>query len=342
MTEIAILVNPSHNKVYFDTAKTMYQMELSIALKSILNSDVEVFQKEIANVFYIGFKMQDDLTDKVLDAVAKMSFTLAVFKVNPDGSLLPVILPDINFVDSGISSILKYTGKTNEYFTRMMLNIGYYSLDKDMQDSNIKVLDPVAGKGTTLYEALSFGYNAYGIEIGQKVCLESYQYMKKFLENAKYKHLPKTDKVNLPKGTANRFGIDMAKSKEDMKAGNSKRFEMICCDNVLCDKVYKKNSFDLIVGDLPYGVQHGNVTNQGQKKRSPIELLSLCIPSFKNVLKRGGCLVLSWNSFTLKKSDFIALLKDEGFYVYEDEMYMNFEHRVDNSIKRDLVVAKKI
>jgi tRNA G10 N-methylase Trm11 len=138
--------------------------------------------------------------------------------------------------------------------------------------------------------------------------------------------------------------LEIAKNKADVKDKNYRHFEIIAGNSMYADKFYKKNFFDLIVGDLPYGVRHGNVTNEKQSSltRNPSELLAACLPAWKTVLKRGGVLVLSWNTFVFPRDKFTVLLEDMGFDVFSEGAYLDFVHRVDQSIKRDIIVAKNV
>ena len=94
---------------------------------------------------------------------------------------------------------------------------------------------------------------------------------------------------------------------------------------------------------MPYGVKHSNITNEKQNSftRSPKELLESSLTAWKNVLNENGVLILSWNTFLLKRKDFEEILKSKGFKVLDNENLINFEHRVDQAINRDLIVAKK-
>ncbi len=65
-----------------------------------------------------------------------------------------------------MQSVLKYKGKTNEVFTSALLHIALLSGEFWNQEK-ISVLDPMCGRGTTLFSALTFGYIAHGIEIDE-------------------------------------------------------------------------------------------------------------------------------------------------------------------------------
>lgn len=339
----AILCHPGHNRVYFEEAKRLFVNELTIAAAKISAGISDIGVKRIAGIDYLMFESQCDLTEADLKILSQMSFTFALFKYRAS-IFEPVELPLFGFVDQNISRILKYTGKTNEVFTRLLINLAVFSSDFDIT-GDIRLLDPIAGKGTSLFEGLVCGYNVCGIEIGDKVVTEAYHFLRKYLEKEKYKHTVKQEKISGANKsfTALRYHFDIARSKSEAKNKETREFELISGSSLNANKYYKKNSFNIIVGDLPYGVQHGSVTNEKQSSltRNPKELLKACLPAWKDVLKTDGVMALSWNMFVLGRKELSKLLEDSGFMIFRSDSY-NFEHRVDQAINRDIIVAKKV
>ena len=376
------MFNPGHSRVYFKSSQKLAASEFSIVSQKLSAPVLKVEYKIIAGLEYFTFSVESILTPGDLDIVSGLSFVYALFELaahDGAGCLLPIAKSDYCFVDEGISSILKYTGKTNELFTRMLINVAYYSQDcaneaaygsqDGLQDGarevvygsldganeaaygsldsmrEVRLLDPVAGKGTTLYEGLIKGFNVYGVEIGDKVVTEAYHFMKKFLETGKYKHKSGIQKVSgVNKSfTANRYTFEIARSKAGQKSNDVRVFEIIAGNSVHAGVFYKRGFFDMIVGDLPYGVQHGSVTNQkqGPLTRNPSELLGACLGAWADVLKPGGAMVLSWNKNVLARGGVEALLGGCGLEVLDGPAYRGFEHRVDQSIVRDVAAAKK-
>ncbi|SPB29873.1 hypothetical protein MAJHIDBO_00163 [Propionibacterium freudenreichii subsp. shermanii] len=58
-------------------------------------------------------------------------------------------------------------------------------------------------------------------------------------------------------------------------------------------------------------------------------------------MRAGGALGLSWNTYGLSREDLAAICTDAGLEVRDDGPWLQFAHRVDSSIKRDLMVAVK-
>lgn len=347
MPKYALLANPGHNRVYFEESVKLSVSELNILFGRTVVRCSEARQEDIANIAYITFSTENPLNARELEILSRVSFVYAIFEQKEEAGqvcLVPIAKTDDPFMDSNVSTILKYKGKTNELFTRMMINLALFSSDF-WDKTGLKLLDPVAGKGTTLFEGLIAGFDLYGIEIGPKVANETYHYFKKYLETEKYRHTAKAEKINTGDKAVNaiRYKFQLAKTKEDMKNNRFKTFELIAGNSVFANRYYRKNSFHILVGDLPYGVQHGNVTNERQSSltRNPKELLKACLPAWREVLIPGGTLALSWNTFVLPREQLVHLLEQEGFQVLNDGDWLGFEHRVDQAIRRDIVVARK-
>ncbi len=345
--EYAILCNPGHNRVYFETSLQLAQAEFLLAARRFSVVCGGAGLETICGVPYFIFQTEGELSSGDIRKLSALSFVYALFSLKREGRevlLRPILRTDERFVDESIGTILKYTGKTNELFTRMMIHIAQLSQETGEEDG-LRLLDPVAGKGTTLYEGLIRGFDVYGVEVGEKVTAEAYHYLKRFLETARYKFTFKTVRISGENKSfsAARHTFLIAKSKEDAKNGNQKTAEFIAGNSMHAQLFFKKNFFHMIVGDLPYGVQHGNVTAEKRSSltRNPSELLEACLPAWKQVLKPGGAVVLAWNSNVLPREKMTAIFERHGFRVLQEGPYLEFAHRVDQSIRRDILAAVK-
>jgi len=347
--EYLLLQHPGHNRVYYNEARKLALAELQLASErlSVSCSDIKII--EIAGVRYLSLTTNKEISQKDLAVLSRLSFLFALFKKSGGEdqiSLIPLQKDELQFIDNKISSILKYQGKTNELFTRMMVNVALLSSNFDYED-NISLLDPVAGKGTTLFEASVYGFNAYGIELEAKSVHETTIFFKKYLERERIKHT--ADKRQVA-GTSKKDAVLMSEfsyafSKEQFKSyENQKKLGLVCGNTKDADLYFKKNQFHLLVGDLPYGIVHGNTTNKRSASitRNPSELLSESLQQWYKVLKKGGIVIVAWNSFLASRAKMAALFSKSGFEVLDSEPFQNFEHMVDKSIKRDVVVAKKV
>lgn len=343
-----ILQNPGHNRVYYNLAGKLALAELSIASSRLTVECTNISIKQIAEIRYVSFECDAELKDTDLQIISRLSFVFALYKLSSSKpiSLVPIARYNYEYINDKISSLLKYPGKTNELFTKMMVNVALLSSDFSY-DHQIKLLDPVAGKGTTLYEGSIYGFDCTGIEIEPKSVHDASVFFKKYLQEERLKH--KIEKRQIfGKNKSEAIYIEefeYARNKEDFKNKSARKtLGMVNGESQMANSYFKANSFHLIAGDLPYGIAHGN---KGAKKstsitRNPSELLSLCLPQWHKVLKKGGTVVLAWNAFVAAKEQLHSIFLDNGFELMKDNSYNQFEHMVDKSIKRDIIVAKKI
>lgn len=345
--EYAILCNPGHNRVYFEASLQLAQAEFSLVARKLSVPCGQAGIEMICDIPYFVFQAEKELSAADIRRVSELSFVYALFSLKREGqevALHPIRRTDERFVDESIGTILKYTGKTNELFTRMLIHVAQLTQETG-EEQNLRLLDPVAGKGTTLYEGLIRGFDVYGVEIGDKVTTEAYHFLKRFLETARYKFTCKTVRISGENKSfsASRHTFQIARNKEDLKNRNLRTAEFIAGNSMYSHLFFKKRFFHMIVGDLPYGVQHGNVTSEKRSSltRNPSELLEACLPAWKQVLKPGGAVVLAWNSNVLSREKLAMVIEKHGFRVLQEGPFLEFEHRVDLSIRRDIIVAIK-
>lgn len=342
MNRYAILANPGHNRIYFDTALTIAFSELKAIIESRGIEIEEIFEGDLGLPACICFNTQNPLTEEDFKAISTSSIYYALFEIVEGDLLRPIVIEDFRTFPESMVQILKYTGKTNEQFTRLMVNLALSACKTGSK--KIRLIDPMCGKGTTLYEGLIRGFDVTGIEINAQWTQEIQNYIVRYLKLGKYKHKAQKEKRTGVKGKkiADCFIVDMASTKEDFTCGNTQNFNLFLSDTRNANLLIKRNSCDILISDLPYGVHHGSKTEgESAMDRSPLELLKGCMPSWHHVLKVKGALCISFNEFTLKYTEVKEVLEENGFKVLDEEPFNNYIHRVDQSINRNLIVAVK-
>ena len=119
------------------------------------------------------------------------------------------------------------------------------------------------------------------------------------------------------------------------------RINYVNADTHAIAEIFQPRSFDLIVTDAPYGVQHGAQTADALS-RKPLELLTSALPIWRAVLRPGGAIGISWNTRVMRRDELSRLLSQHALEVCDSPGYRSFEHRVDASIQRDLIVARAV
>ncbi|MGI5900567.1 MAG: TRM11 family SAM-dependent methyltransferase [Christensenellales bacterium] len=351
MHKYAVLMHPGQSRVFFDQSKGMSLAELELCCARMDSGCKNIEQKAICGVDYICFDAENPLSPRDIDLLSRLSFFYALFKLHgKDEStcLLPVSPSGFEGFGVNIAGMLKYSGKTNETFTRMITNAAIFSSDFQHDSSPaLKLVDPVCGKGTTLFDGAYCGYDVYGAEVAEKVVNEAAVFFRKFLESERLKHTFQKQRQSGPNKSysANVYKFTYARSKEGLKSPlEARELNLVAGNSMHLSSFFGKNFAHVIVGDLPYGVAHGNVSGaqQSAKTRNPKELLKSCLPSWIETLKKGGVIALSWNVFLISKEEIAKVLQAGGLTVLTGGPYDKFEHRVDQAIKRDIILAKKL
>lgn len=336
-----ILLYPHPNKRYFEAMKPLCVNELKIMTQCLHEQVSNINYEEIEGLELLTFE-SGELSHEDKGVINSMSSKQAVFEIKTDGCLKPVRFSDKYYFKEDMSNILKYKGKTNEVFTDMMINIGVFSSAyAENFNEPLNILDPMCSKGTTLYQSLIKGYNAYGIDIDKKDVEEATSFIKRYFEFHHYKYNVKKDTIICHgKKGGTKFSYETADSAENYKKEDRRKILIANGNTIAISDIYpKKETFHSIITDLPYGVQHAS-ENSSQIIRIE-DLLRDALKGWYKVLKTGGTIVLAYNTFTLKRTDISEILCQHGFRVLNEEPYNNFEHWVEQAVNRDIIVAIK-
>jgi SAM-dependent methyltransferase len=339
MSRYALLLAPSANRVYADQASRMSQAELA-AFAPVLSSDLtEIEVSLIGGVEYLTFSA--DLNDSDVAYLSNLSSAYALFERAED-LLRPLTMTPLARYDSDLITIPKYAGKTNEQFTKLVLNLTLLgsAFARRMLDGNLTVLDPLCGRGTTLNQALMYGYDGIGVEIDGKD-VEAYKlFLQTWLKRKRLKHTADLIPVRRQgRRAARRLEVTLAPSKDDHKAGAVQKVIVLNADTTGLDGLIKGNVADLIVTDLPYGVAHGSYDEDGGGiTRRPLDLLERAVPEWLKLLRPGGAIGISWNTKVAKRELAEDILVANGLKLIE---FQPLVHRVDQGIERDVLVARK-
>lgn len=363
MSTYGFLLLPSHNRVYARSSPELARSELLVFGEAALGGRVrDVAERELAGVPYLTFAA-DGLDAADLDLLGNLSALYALFEIE-DGAggagggerLRPVRATGLDRFPSDLLTVQKYPGKTNEDFTKLLLNVTAMALDEPRRllEGRLSVLDPLAGRGTTLNQAVMYGMHAAGLEHDGR-SVEAYQnFLRHWLKNSRIKHQATAGPVRRDRRTlGRRFHVTLGESKERYRRGETLDVTMVHADTTRGADFFRPGSFDLLVTDAPYGVQHGSRSarqpggarggaGDAALTRSPLPLLESALPEWARLLRPGGALGLSWNTYVARREDLVALLAGAGFEVRDEGPWRGFRHRVDQAIVRDLVVARKV
>src|SRR5256712_2922116 len=174
-----------------------------------------------------------------------------------------------------MAEIRRYKGKTNEIFTHVMLNIALFAGDYAAQcTERLRILDPLAGGGTTLFLALAAGYDAFGIETERQDVESTAIFVRQYLRS---EHIPFKELAERSRRAGRRYQFEIGHK------GATRRLVLAHGDT--SDAILHMQDIPggphihAIVSDLPYGIQHfGEIA----------AMLSKALPVWERLLLTGG------------------------------------------------------
>lgn len=312
MSEIALLISPEAKSAYFQETLDVAESEFRWAMPGL-----EVHLEQRGPFHFLVTNAKPEL----YPALLRLSFCQGLF-LREGEHLVPINAEAAFHLHEDFVFGSKFKGKTNERLTQLLLNVGLAALPEHAR-ANAKVLDPLAGRATTLLWAMRYGLNAWGIEPESKARDDVRQLVKKWSKVRRQKHKISDGVLgNVGRGKDGQFieyAIDAA------------RFRLAQGDARQADQLYPKEKFDLLISDLPYGVQH--FASEGS--RNPLGLIQQALPAWRAVMKKHSRLVLSFNSNLPQRAALAEVLEDDGFCVER----FSVPHRMSESIVRDVVIA---
>jgi SAM-dependent methyltransferase len=334
----ALLLAPSANRVYADASARLTRAELAAFGDAVLQTRLaDIDETDIAGVGYVTFTGQ--LSERDTGYLANLSAGYALFELTEAGLLRPVRLRPLARFDDDLITIPKYAGKTNEQFTKLLLNVTLLASAsaESMVDKAVTVLDPLCGRGTTLNQALMYGYHAIGIEVDGKDVDAYAAFLRTWLRRKRLKHSTDLHPVRRERRLVARC---FEAAVGDRRAGEPQRVTVYQADTTRARDFLRAGCADVVVADAPYGVAHGSRTPEGLSRR-PLDLLRSAVPVWAELLRPGGAIGISWNTHVAGRDELAKIVADAGLGVLDTPAYRGFGHWVDQAINRDILVARK-
>jgi len=327
---------PHANIRYQESLNLLGTAELSCILKA-LHIESEVQLRTIGGAPFLCFEAPE-LTEQQLAECAKHS-AVHFICTEENGLLRPLDLPRGDYLPRDLAEVLKYKGKTSAVFTHMMINLARTASKSFTATQPITVLDPLCGRGTTLFVALQKGMNSVGMDLDRKDLKEAADYLSRYLQYHRLKHKLEQGARTVKSQSIPDAVYTLADSKQAFQAGDTRSLRLLLGDTGCIGTLLKKSPADLLVADLPYGVQHA--PQEGRRPENFPGMLRRVLPAWKDALKPGAGVAISFNSLTLPRKTLVELLEGAGFQVMTEAPYDYFEHFVEQAVTRDVVVARK-
>ncbi|GAC1643598.1 MAG: SAM-dependent methyltransferase [Ktedonobacteraceae bacterium] len=334
--KLALKITPQRSTQYTNMVATLAMPELLASpLRMIIKECVSI---TLAGQAYLLVTLREEalLSPYMLSVLARMGATSEVYEYfdaigSVSGPLLRPIEPQfVPFVPLEMAETRRYKGKTNEVFTRVLLNVALFAGDYSANlNGRLRILDPLAGGGTTLFLALSAGYDAFGIELNRQDVETTAVFARQYLDGV-HIHYKERDERGRRAGRRYQFEIGLKDNTRMLVLVNGDTAQA----NMHMREVVGGPHVHAILGDLPYGIQHfGEISS----------LLTQSLPIWTNMLLPGGTLALAWNATRIGRAEMVNFLEQEtALTVRNEPPYTQFAHTVDRVIKhRDIVVGVK-
>ncbi len=333
--KIALKITPQRSTQYANMADVLAAPEL---LASPLGSAVhDIAPVTLAGQAFVLATLDDTLSaDMFMPILSRLGATSEVYEYfeqlgDVQGPLLHPMEPQFTpFLPVEMAEVRRYKGKTNELFTQVLLNIALFAGGYAQQFTDrLRILDPLAGGGTTLFLALAHGHDAFGIELERQDIETTAVFIRQYLHS---EHIPFKELDERGRRAGRRYQFEIGHKKETrvlvLAHGNTHEA------NLHLQEIPGGPRMHAIVGDLPYGIQHfGEV----------VALLQKALPVWEQVLVPGGTLALAWNATRIERANMVELVEQYTHLKVRNEApYTQLAHTVDRVIKkRDIVVAVK-
>ena len=313
---IKVLLNPLAKGAYFASLLEVAQAELSALFPDVVGT-----VSPCGPLQFLEVDLPHDQASKLM----RLSFAQGLFVEGSEGQLTPIAEDGGFALPEALVWGSKYRGKTHELVTQLALNLAIAHATPDPKKKPA-LLDPMAGRGTTLMWASRYGIDAYGIEV-ERDALEHFQRdVKRQTKLHKVKHKEQGGVIGPKKSPVGRFF-------ELSWAETSTCARLIIGDSLKAEALTTNKRFSYIVSDLPYGVQFGGYGGY----RSPIKALEERAGAWAERLSPGGAMVLIFNALQPKRAELVEVFEGVGLTAQPFEA----PHRMSESILRDLVVFTK-
>ena len=328
MPQFVAQIAPQRSTQYVKLADSLAPHELRLSPLGPQMSETRWLT--LGNQNYLHFDLPADPSQEQAHELGMLATTRAFFRYyerlgQVDGPFLrpietrfqPTLPPELLYTR-------RYRGKTNEMFTHFLCNLARFSSHTRATRpwDRLRVFDPLAGGGTTLFAGLVLGASVAGVEQNAKSVESTAAFVKQFMRERGIVCQEKRERL---KGVGKRWLFAIGKEEAQqciLSVGDT-------ADSQALTSGFRPH---LIVADLPYGIQH-----HGEL----VSLLTRSLPVWASLLPPSGAMVLAWESKRFPRPDMIELVRSvSDLIALNAPPYDALAHRVDRVIKqRDVLVA---
>ena len=323
---------------YRDAIARLGRCELICMLRALQVNADHFSVRSHGRVSFLSFESRE-LSSAELTFLARHS-SVGLMTEEKNGWLKPLDVASPDYLPDDLPEILKYKGKTGVPFTRFMLNTALSLTSFFSSPEPLTLLDPLCGKGTSLFCALQAGMNAVGLDQEKRYIQEMDAYFSRYLKSLRLKHTRSAESETWKGHAIPVVRFSFADTKEHARNDDVRTLRLACEDASFAPSLVRRQPAHVLIADLPYGIQHTPL-EAGRKPESFQMLLRRCLPAWYRCLIPGGAIALSFNEFTLPAKDVLNLLSEAGFSPCWDELFSDLRHDVEQAVSRNVIFAIK-
>ncbi len=327
--QLACLLAPQRSTQYANLVTHLALPELQISPLGAWIERAEL--RRLGDLPFLVVTLREEVSPACLDCLSQLAMTHGYFWLEDaigDRAgpwLRPLETPSRLALPNTLLHTRRYKGKTNEDLTRFLFNAARFASDFVWASPPLDVLDPLCGGGTTLFAALIAGHNAYGIDEARGDVESTATFLHRFLTEADIPHSVREERLRTL-GRRWTFTIESPMGRLTCALAHG--------DTADAAALFPGLRPHLIVGDLPYGIQH---------KGAVLELLARGLSVWASMLQPGGGLCLAWDATRLPRAEMLATAREitPELEFLDGTPWNSLGHAVDRVIKRREVLAAR-
>jgi len=329
-----MLLWPHANARYRNETQKLAEAELAILL-CCAAPEVQFASAEVLGMPALELLSDEPLSETCFAVLRTHSLMYGLFE-NRDGALVPAAGREKAYLGEDLPGILKYKGKTNEMFTQMLMNVALFSGTHWKQRATVKLLDPMCGRGTTLFVGANRKWDCTGSDVDKADLKEAELFLKRYMEFHRFKHNVDRGSLTIRGGKpASVVQFTYSDTPEHFKQKDVGSLRLANVDAAKVRDAFGGRTFHMVVCDLPYGVQHASHGGSLEK------LLESVLPAWRDTLLPGGTVAVSFNAQTLKTAKVRELMAQAGMEPLSGGAYDCFSHWVEQAVTRDIAVCRR-
>ncbi len=334
--EYIMLLWPHANVRYQNEALKLARGELQLMM-DVFSPEGSIEPWEFQGLSALKICLPGEMDPALRAAICSHSLMYGLFLLEDRGSLMPLCGRTEAYVGADLPGILKYKGKTNEAFLQLLENVALYSGGFALMGAEkLELLDPMCGRGTALFVGANRGWNTTGTDVDKNDLAEAEKFLKRYFEYHRMKYSLSRQSRTVGGGKAVPVAqFSFAGDAQSYRMGDCCSLRLARGDAAQVRDIFGREKFHLIVCDLPYGVQHAPVGGGWEK------LLERALKGWREALKTGGSIALSFNEHTFKRRRVLELMQQAGLEVKCGGAYEGFAHWVEQAVTRDIAVGWK-